>query len=50
MSRPRAAKSDIRWLDGRIGDGVGVKLCVLTQGDLLASAQRAVVVEEETTR
>ena len=49
VSRPRAAKPNIRWSSGRIGDGVGTKLCALTRGDLLVSA-RAVTVKKETTR
>lgn len=34
----------------RSGDGVGVKFCVLTRRDLTASAQGAVVVEDQRTR
>ncbi len=38
VSRPTAAKPDIRRVHGRIGGGIGAKLCVLTRGDLSASA------------
>jgi len=32
------SEAQIRRADGRKGDGVGVKFCVLTRGDLSASA------------
>ena len=32
------SEAQIRRADGRRGDGVGVKFCVLTRGDLSASA------------
>jgi hypothetical protein len=44
------SEAHIRRTGGRIGDGVGTKFCVLTRGDLSASAWRAVVIEEPTTR
>ena len=44
------SEAHIRRTGGRIGDGVGTKFCVLTQGDLSASAWSAVVIEEPTTR
>jgi hypothetical protein len=40
VSRPTAAKPNFRWTGARIGDGVGTKFGVLTQGDLSASAGR----------
>jgi hypothetical protein len=44
------SEAHIRRTGGRIGDGVGTKFCVLTRGDLSASAWSAVVIEEPTTR
>ena len=44
------SEAHIRRTGGRIGDGVGTKFCVLTRGDLSASASNAVVIEEPTTR
>ena len=44
------SEAHIRRAGGRIGDGVGTKFCVLTRGDLSASALNAVVIEEPTTR
>ncbi len=44
------SEAHIRRAGGRIGDGVGTKFCVLTHGDLSASAWSAVVIEEPTTR
>jgi len=44
------SEAHIRRADGRIGAGVGAKFCVLTRGDLSASANAAVVIEEQTTR
>jgi hypothetical protein len=44
------SEADIRRAGGRIGDGVGTKFCVLTRGDLSASAWSAVVIEKPTTR
>jgi hypothetical protein len=38
VSWPLAAKPNIRRVAPRSGDGVGVKFCVLTRGDLSASA------------
>jgi RNA-directed DNA polymerase len=38
VSRRVATKPDIRWSDVRSGDGIGTKFCVLTQGELSASA------------
>jgi len=38
-----AAKPDIRPGNVRSGDGVGTKFCVLTRGDLSASAHRNVI-------
>ena len=46
VSRSGAAKPDCRLNDRRRGDGDVVKFCVLTQGDLSASAVLAVVVTE----
>ena len=42
------SEAHIRRTGGRIGDGVGTKFCVLTQGGLSASAWSAVVIEEPT--
>ena len=44
------SEAHIRRTGGRIGDGVGTTFCVLTRGDLSASADVAVVIEEPTTR
>jgi len=44
------SKARIRRAVGRIGVGVGTKFCVLTWGDLSASAKEAVVIEERETR
>lgn len=38
VSRPTAAKPDLRREGVRIGDGIGTKFCGLTQGGLSASA------------
>ena len=53
VSRHPTAKPDIRRKAVRRGDGVGTKFCVLTRGDLSASAfgmVPAVVVEDKRTR
>jgi hypothetical protein len=34
----------------RIGDGIGTKFCAFTRGDLSASAEEAVAIENERTR
>lgn len=39
VSWPLAVKPDFRWAGARSGDGDGTKFCVLTQGDLSASAE-----------
>jgi hypothetical protein len=52
VSRLLAAKPDIRRRAVGNGDGVGMKFCVLTRGDLSVStaATRVVIVEDERTR
>jgi hypothetical protein len=42
------SEAHIRRAGGRIGDGVGTKFCVLTRGDLSASAQAVAIVERKT--
>jgi hypothetical protein len=49
-SRHLAAKPSIRRAGACSGDGVGTKFCILTRGDLSASATEAVTVEDERTR
>lgn len=44
------SEAHIRRTGGRIGDGVGTKFCVLTQGDLSASATQAVAIAKRKTR
>lgn len=41
VSQPLVAMPDICWSAACIGDGVRVKFCVLTRGDLPASAHGA---------
>ena len=41
------SEAHIRRAGGRIGDGVGTKFCVLTRGDLSASAGVAVVIDAQ---
>ena len=43
------SEAHIRRTGGRIGDGVGTKFCVLTRGDLSASAKRAVAIAKRKT-
>ena len=44
------SEAHIRRTGGRIGDGVGTKFCVLTRGDLSASARRAVAIADRKAR
>jgi hypothetical protein len=43
------SEAHIRRAGGRIGVGVGTKFCVLTRGDLSASAKRAVAIAKRKT-
>jgi hypothetical protein len=42
------SEAHIRRAGGRIGDGVGTKFCVLTRGDLSASAYAVAIAERKT--
>ena len=44
------SEAHIRRAGGRIGVGVGTKFCVLTRGDLSASAAQVVAIEQRKTR